>query len=316
MTLAWYKTLAQHIEQVIVGKSAEVKQVIATLLAGGHVLLEDVPGTGKTTLGRALARSLGLEFRRVQFTPDLLPSDLTGVYVFHGGEFSFRPGPVFSGLLLADELNRATPKTQSALLEAMQEGQVSLEGQTHVLPKPFLVIATQNPIEQEGTYRLPEAQLDRFTARIRLGYPEAEAEREMLRRMRQSSPLDQLDAVTSALQVLQQQQAVRGVRVEEELETYLLAVVQATRKADGVVLGASPRAALALERFAQALAALEGRNYLIPDDIQQAVEPVLAHRLILHYEARLEGLSAEEVLREVLAKIPVPVEANSQTPKL
>ncbi|MER3479911.1 MAG: AAA family ATPase [Meiothermus sp.] len=305
----WYEKLQTNLEQAIVGKTREIQTAVATLLTGGHLLLEDVPGTGKTTLARALAKSLGLEFRRVQFTPDLLPSDLTGVYVYLGGGFEFRPGPLFTGLLLADELNRATPKTQSALLEAMQEGQVTLEGKTHPLPKPFLVIATQNPIEQEGTYRLPEAQLDRFTARIRLGYPAREDERVMLRRLRQHNPLEALEPVTSAAEVLQVQKLVRQVRVEPPLEDYLLALVAATREAEGVVLGASPRAALALEHFAQALAALEGRDYLIPDDLKAAAIPVLAHRLVLSYEARLEGQSAEGLLREILQRTAVPVEA-------
>lgn len=306
----WYQKIAANTEQAVVGKSSEIRQVVATMLTGGHVLLEDVPGTGKTTLARALAKSLGLGFKRVQFTPDLLPSDLTGVYIYLEGRFEFRPGPVFTGLLLADELNRATPKTQSALLEAMAEGQVTLEGQTHTLSQPFLVVATQNPIEQEGTYRLPEAQLDRFASRIRLGYPEGESEREMLRRMREKSPLESLEAVTNPQEVLEAQRAVRKVRVEAPIEDYLLSLVQATRKADGVVLGASPRAALALERFAQALAALEGRTFVIPDDIKQALIPVLAHRLILSYEARLEGFSAETALHEIAQRTPVPVEAS------
>lgn len=308
MIQEWYRQLSGNIEQVIVGKTREIKQVIATLLTGGHVLLEDVPGTGKTMLARALSKSLGLAFGRVQFTPDLLPSDLTGVYVFRGGSFEFRPGPLFTGLLLADELNRATPKTQSALLEAMQEAQITLEGQTHALPKPFLVIATQNPIEQEGTYRLPEAQLDRFISRIRLGYPAPEDERTMLRRMRGHSPLEGLQPVTHSAEVLQAQQTVRQVKVSPVIESYLLGLVQATRRAEGVVLGASPRAALALERFAQALAALDGRDYVVPDDIKEALFPVLAHRIILSFETRLEGQSVESVLDEIVARAAVPVE--------
>jgi len=308
MIATWYQRLEQQIEQVIVGKTEVIRQALAALLAGGHLLLEDVPGTGKTTLARVLARSLGLPYRRVQMTPDLLPSDLTGVYIYHNGEFRFRPGPIFTGVLLADELNRATPKTQSALLEAMQEGQVTLEGETHPLPRPFWVIATQNPIEQEGTYRLPEAQLDRFICRLRLQYPEPQAEREILRRLREASPEEALQPLSSAEEIVALQQQVRRVHLEPDLEDYLLAIVQATRQAPQVLLGASPRAALALQRFAQAKAALAGRDFVLPDDIQSAVVPVLAHRLLLHYEARLEGAKAEQVLEEIKQHIPVPVE--------
>jgi len=308
MIATWYQRINQQIEQAIVGKTEVIQEALAALLAGGHLLLEDVPGTGKTTLARVLARSLGLPYRRVQMTPDLLPSDLTGVYVYHNGEFHFRPGPIFTGVLLADELNRATPKTQSALLEAMQEGQVTLEGETHPLPRPFWVIATQNPIEQEGTYRLPEAQLDRFMCRLRLQYPEPEAEREILRRLREASPEEALQPLTSAEEIVALQQQVRRVHLEPDLEDYLLAIVRATRQAPQVLLGASPRAALALQRFAQAKAALAGRDFVLPDDIQSAVVPVLAHRLLLHYEARLEGAKAEQVLEEIKKHIPVPVE--------
>jgi MoxR-like ATPase len=308
MISSWFQRINQQIEQAIVGKAEVIQEALAALLAGGHLLLEDVPGTGKTTLARVLARSLGLPYRRVQMTPDLLPSDLTGVYIYHNGDFRFRPGPIFTGVLLADELNRATPKTQSALLEAMQEGQVTLEGQTHPLPRPFWVIATQNPIEQEGTYRLPEAQLDRFMCRLRLQYPEPEAEREILRRLREASPEEALQPLTSAEEIVALQQQVRRVHLEPDLEDYLLAIVQATRQAPQVLLGASPRAALALQRFAQAKAALAGRDFVLPDDIQSAVVPVLAHRLLLHYEARLEGAKAEQVLEEIKQHIPVPVE--------
>ncbi len=308
MIASWFLRIQQQIELAIVGKTEVVRQALAALLAGGHLLLEDVPGTGKTTLARVLARSLGLPYRRVQMTPDLLPSDLTGVYIYHNGEFRFRPGPIFTSVLLTDELNRATPKTQSALLEAMQEGQVTLEGQTHPLPQPFWVIATQNPIEQEGTYRLPEAQLDRFICRLRLHYPEPQAEREILRRLRSTIPEEALQPLSSAEEIVQLQKQVRQIHLEPDLEDYLLSIVQATRQAHQVLLGASPRAALALQRFAQAQAAIAGRDFVLPDDIQTAVVPVLAHRLLLHYEARLEGARAEQILAEISNSIPVPVE--------
>lgn len=309
MIARWYETLEQSVSNVISGKREEIELVVATLLAEGHVLLEDVPGTGKTTLARVLAASLELPFKRVQLTPDMLPSDLTGVSIYAGGEFVFRPGPIFTGLLLADEINRTTPKTQSALLEAMAERQVTVEGQTRPLDKPFLVIATQNPVEMEGTYRLPEAQLDRFMCRIRLGYPGPEAELEMLTRLREQHPLERVSAVTDRKALLDAQQRVTRVKVSDTLAEYLLALIHKTRDAEGVSLGASPRAALMLQRMAQALAALAGRDYLIPDDVQRALIPVVAHRLMLEYEARLEGLSAEAVLERVLQSVPVPVEA-------
>lgn len=309
MIAAWCERVQQQIGRVIVGKAEVIRQALAALLAGGHLLLEDVPGTGKTSLARALARSLGLAYRRVQMTPDLLPSDLTGVYIYQNGEFRFRPGPIFTGVLLADELNRATPKTQSALLEAMQEGQVTLEGETHPLPRPFWVIATQNPIEQEGTYRLPEAQLDRFICRLSLRYPEPQAELEMLRNLREANPEEALEPLTQAEEIVRMQSEVRRVHLEPDLEVYLLSIVQATRQAPQVLLGASPRATLALQRFAQALAAMDGRDFVLPDDLQSSVLPVLAHRLLLRYEARLEGVRAERVLEEILQGLPVPVES-------
>ena len=310
MIQAWYEKLQANVSQVILGKEEETRLITATLLAGGHVLLEDVPGTGKTTLARTLAKSLELPFRRVQFTPDMLPSDLTGVNIYTDGRFEFRPGPLFTGLLLADEINRATPKTQSALLEAMAETQITVDGETRTLPEPFLVIATQNPVEMEGTYRLPEAQLDRFTTRIRLGYPSAEAEREMLQQLRQTHPVHGVQSVTTPEEIKRAQSAVRQVKVTSALEGYLVQLIRATRVMDGVALGASPRAALMLQATAQAFAALSGRNYLLPDDIQKVLEPVLAHRLLLQYEARLEGLTAEGVLRDVLRDVAVPVEAE------
>ena len=299
-----------NLARVIVGKEAVVELLLAALLCEGHVLLEDVPGTGKTTLARALARSIDCEFRRIQFTPDLLPTDVTGLSYFNQklGEFQFRPGAIFTNVLLADEINRATPRTQSALLEAMQERQVTIDGATRALPHPFIVLATQNPVELEGTFPLPEAQLDRFMLRLEVGYPLADEEVEILARFDYADPLADLAPVISAADVLAQQRAVRSVRVADLVRRYIVDMVRATRASDDVQLGASPRASLALHRGAQALAALRGRDFVKPDDVKELAVPVLAHRLILAPEARLRGRSPAEVVKQIVARVPAPVE--------
>jgi MoxR-like ATPase len=298
------------IEEVIVGHAAQIDFLLVALLCEGHVLIEDVPGVGKTALAKSLARSLGCTFQRIQCTPDLLPSDITGISYFNQktGDFDFRPGPLLSQIVLADEVNRATPRTQAALLEAMEERQISVERETVPLPRPFLVIATQNPIELEGTFPLPEAQLDRFLLRLRLGYPEIEEERAILRRFRQRQPLADLQPVVSAQELLALQQAVKQVSVSEPVETYLLDLVRATRAQSFIELGASPRAALALEHASQALAAIQGRSFVRPDEVKRLAPIVLTHRLILTAQARLRGRAAEQLLTEVIESVPVPVE--------
>ncbi|MCL6432167.1 MAG: MoxR family ATPase [Anaerolineae bacterium] len=299
-----------NVGRVIVGKADVIELALVAMLCEGHLLIEDVPGIGKTTLARALAASLGCSFRRIQFTPDLLPSDVTGISYFNQKrqEFEFRPGPVMAQIVLADEINRATPRTQSALLEAMQERQVTVDGETYPLPRPFLVLATQNPIELEGTFPLPEAQIDRFLLRICLGYPTEEEENDLLMRFERSDPLAELQAVATPDQVLAAQQEIREVRVEPSVRAYLVRMVRATREHPAVELGASPRGTLALYRACQARAALRGRDYVLPDDAKALAPVVLTHRLVISSQTRLRGRRPEEVLQEIVDTVAVPVE--------
>ncbi|MBO0693399.1 MAG: MoxR family ATPase [Acidimicrobiaceae bacterium] len=295
---------------VIVGKEEAVEQLLVALLCRGHALLEDVPGVGKTLLARSLAASMACGFRRIQFTPDVLPTDVTGSSVFdqRSASFEFRPGPVFTQILLADEINRATPRAQSALLEAMEERQVTVDGETMALPRPFLVLATQNPVELEGTFPLPEAQLDRFLVRVTLGYPSAEEEDAILRRFERDDPFARLEAVVSPEDVVRLQDRRGEIEVSDPVRAYLLEVVRATRTDERVALGASPRAALALHRAAQARALLQGRPYVLPDDIKALARAVLAHRLLLTAQSRLRGDTPEGVIASVVDSVAVPVE--------
>ena len=310
------QSLQQNIEKVIVGKASVVELLTVALLTPGHVLIEDVPGLAKTMLAKSLAKSLGCTFQRVQFTPDLLPSDITGVSIFNqkSQEFEYRAGPLMSQIILADEINRAGPRTQSALLEAMEERQITVDGMTRSVPQPFLVVATQNPIELEGTFPLPEAQLDRFLLRVSIGYPEAEEEREVLRRFREIDPLDDLQPVVSGAEIVALSKACRQVYISPAIETYILAVVRATRNNPALSLGASPRGSLALARTAQVLAALRGRAFVIPDDVQLLSVPTLAHRLILSSQSRLHGKDVPAVLQGVIEQVPVPVEESWSEP--
>lgn len=303
------KGVREEVGKAIVGKQEAVDLCLVAILCGGHILIQDVPGIGKTTLAKALARALGCSFKRIQCTPDLTPADVLGVSIYsqRTGEFVFQPGPVFAQVLLADEINRATPRTQSALLEAMQERQVTVDGITHPLPQPFLVIATQNPIEMEGTFPLPEAQLDRFMLRVHLGYPSIEEEMEVLALGSRAGQVEQVEAVASPQTILAAARDVELVRVEESVRRYVVLLGQATRSHEALTLGASPRALLALYRGAQALAALRGRAFVTPDDVKALVLPVLAHRLLLTGQARLRGRTTEAVLQEVLERVPVPL---------
>ncbi|NLE43124.1 MAG: MoxR family ATPase [Chloroflexi bacterium] len=298
-----------NVETVIIGKTEQIEILLVALLCQGHVLIEDVPGTGKTMLARAIAASMGMQFKRLQCTPDLLPNDITGVSVFNqqSNSFEFRAGPVFVNILLTDEINRATPRTQAALLEAMQEHQVTVDGVTRALPAPFMVLATQNPIEYEGTFPLPEAQLDRFLMRLSLGYPGLEDEIEMLHNLRKQHPIDSIAQVVDGKELLDMQDAISDVNVDATLEKYILTLVQATRTHPSLALGASPRGSLAVYKTAQALAALRGRDFVKPDDIKILVPVTLAHRLVLKPESQLRGRTAAGIIQEILEQTELDI---------
>jgi MoxR-like ATPase len=304
------RAVRENVQRVIVGKSDPIDLALVAVLCRGHVLIEDVPGTGKTTLAKALAASLRCQFRRIQFTPDMVPADVLGLNFFNmkSGQFEFRPGPIFAQIVLADEINRATPRTQSALLEAMQERQASIDGVTTALPEPFLVLATLNPIEMEGTFPLPEAQLDRFLVRVSLGYPSHEEESAMLVRFQGVADPVALTAVAGPEDVAAAQAAARAVKVDETMRAYILGIIAGTRQHKGLRLGASPRASLALQHASQARAAMQGRAYVLPDDVKALAAPVLAHRIIIDSSARLRGKSRDSVIAEVVAATPVPIE--------
>ncbi len=299
--------VVENVERVIIGKHGVIEMVMVALLCEGHVLLEDVPGSGKTMLARAVAISLGSSFKRLQCTPDLLPNDVTGVSIFNqkSGSFEFRPGPVFVNILLADEINRATPRTQSALLEAMQEQQVTVDGETRALPRPFLVLATQNPIEYEGTFPLPEAQLDRFLMRLALGYPDQSDEKQMLINLRREHPITQLTQVVNGEALLNLRKVVWEIHVDDTLQDYIVALSAATRSHPDLALGVSPRGSLALFKAAQAYASIQGREYVLPDDIKVLAPITLAHRLIVRPEAELRGYTAATILSEVIESTPL-----------
>ncbi len=301
--------LIRNVETVIVGKRGAVELSVATLLAGGHMLIEDIPGVGKTMLARAVAASVGGSFKRIQFTPDLLPADVTGVSIFNheSRRFEFQPGPIFANIVLADEVNRATPKSQSALLEAMEEFQVSADGVSRPLPRPFFVVATENPIEYEGTFSLPEAQLDRFTTRVQIGYPSHDDEVDVLTRQMTVHPIEHVRPVVEPAQVVALQAAVRSIHVEDSLKHYSVYIAGATRRHPDVELGASPRGSIALVRLSQAVAAISGRDFVTPDDIKRVATPALAHRVVIKPDRRIQGVSPEQVIAEVLDSVNVPV---------
>tara|TARA_B100000686_G_C16785042_1_gene974632 strand:+ start:1151 stop:2122 length:972 start_codon:yes stop_codon:yes gene_type:complete len=300
--------IAENIKKVIIGKNRAIELAVVALVCQGHILIEDVPGVGKTMLARSLAKSTGCSYSRIQFTPDLLPSDITGVSIYNQkeGDFEFKSGPVISQLVLADEINRATPKTQSALLESMDERQVTVEGVTHVLPRPFMVMATQNPIEYEGTFPLPEAQLDRFFLKISLGYPSLTEEESILSSQENTHPIELLEAVVSSDEIVKIQDTVKTIYVDELVRSYIVSIVHATRDNEDIALGSSPRGSLAMARGIQALALMRGRDYVLPDDVKELAVPMLAHRIIVSSGARMQGITSEEIVAQILDTVPVP----------
>tara|TARA_Y100000590_G_scaffold140463_4_gene161156 strand:- start:4179 stop:5150 length:972 start_codon:yes stop_codon:yes gene_type:complete len=300
--------IAENIKKVIIGKNRAIELAVVALVCQGHILIEDVPGVGKTMLARSLAKSTGCSYSRIQFTPDLLPSDITGVSIYNQkeGDFEFKSGPVISQLVLADEINRATPKTQSALLESMDERQVTVEGVTHVLPRPFMVMATQNPIEYEGTFPLPEAQLDRFFLKISLGYPSLTEEESILSSQENTHPIELLEPVVSSDEIVKIQDAVKTIYVDELVRSYIVSIVHATRDNEDIALGSSPRGSLAMARGIQALALMRGRDYVLPDDVKELAVPMLAHRIIVSSGARMQGITSEEIVARILDTVPVP----------
>jgi len=302
------QAVLQNVERVVIGKRTELELALVALAGQGHVLIEDVPGVGKTVMAKSLARSVGCTFKRIQFTPDLLPSDVTGVSIYNqrSEEFEFRPGPVVAQIVLADEINRATPKTQAALLEAMEEQQITVDGVTHELPSPFMVLATQNPIEYEGTFPLPESQLDRFMLRIHVGYPRREHEMDILERQQRAHPVERLEAVTNAEELLGVQRAVREIFVDENIRRYVVDLANATRGHPEVYVGASPRASLSLVRAAQAMALMRGRDFVTPDDVKMLAAPVFAHRVIVQPSARVRDVSGRTIVEDVAASLAVP----------
>jgi MoxR-like ATPase len=301
--------LVNNVEKVIVGKRRVVERVAAALIAGGHILLEDVPGVGKTVMVHAIAKSIGCSFKRIQFTPDLLPSDITGVSVYNqkSGEFEFKVGPVLNQIILADEINRTSPKTQSSLLEVLEEHQITVDGKTYKVQEPFMVLATQNPIEYEGTFPLPEAQLDRFMMKISIGYPEPSDERAILKRFKTDNPINSMEAVLTADDILELQRYVKEIYVDESIYDYIVNIVNATRESSDIQLGASPRGSLALFRAAQSWAVINGREYVLPDDIKELCKSVLCHRLIVKPEVKLQGSTSENVLANILKQVRIPV---------
>ena len=305
------RRVVENIQKIFVGKEETIRLLLVAVLCEGHVLIEDVPGTGKTTLARALATSLGCTFRRIQFTPDLLPSDITGISWFNQKtqEFEYRPGPIMTQILLADEINRATPRTQSALLEAMQERQVTADGITRRLERPFLVLATQNPVELEGTFPLPEAQIDRFFLRVSLGYPDPSEENTILTRFGSHDPVMELRPVTQPEEIFEMIALRQKIHVEASIQDYMVKIARATREEADILLGASPRATLALYQASQAIAGIQGRDYVIPDDVKSVIAPVLAHRLIISPQAQLRGRNAQDLIHELVSRLPVPVES-------